>query len=41
MVKKYGIPMLVSSDESLTEYIQTIMSQVQGSFIALCYLLGI
>lgn len=30
MVKKYGIPMLVTSDESLKEYLQTILQQVQG-----------
>ncbi|CAD6581958.1 MAG: hypothetical protein TREMPRED_003144 [Tremellales sp. Tagirdzhanova-0007] len=29
MVKKYGLPMLVTSDESLTEYLTTILSQVQ------------
>lgn len=30
MVKKYGIPMLVTSDESLKEYLSTVLSQVQG-----------
>lgn len=30
MVKKYGLPMLVTSDEGLKEYIQTILSQVSG-----------
>ncbi|WWD16542.1 hypothetical protein CI109_100969 [Kwoniella shandongensis] len=29
MVKKYGLPMLVTSDESLKEYLSTILSQVQ------------
>ncbi|KAK4684906.1 mitotic spindle assembly checkpoint protein MAD2, partial [Tremellales sp. Uapishka_1] len=29
MVKKYGLPMLVTSDESLKEYLMTILSQVQ------------
>ncbi|GMK55367.1 hypothetical protein CspeluHIS016_0204230 [Cutaneotrichosporon spelunceum] len=28
MVKKYGLPMLVTSDEGLKEYIQTILGQV-------------
>ncbi|TXT09042.1 hypothetical protein VHUM_02516 [Vanrija humicola] len=28
MVKKYGLPMLVTSDDGLKEYIQTIMAQV-------------
>lgn len=30
MVKKYGLPMLVTSDEGLKEYIQTILAQVSG-----------
>ena len=30
MVKKYGLPMLVTADESLKEYLSTILSQVQG-----------
>lgn len=30
MVKKYGLPMLVTADESLKEYIQTILQQVSG-----------
>lgn len=30
MVKKYGLPMLVTSDDSLKEYIQTILAQVSG-----------
>lgn len=30
MVKKYGLPMLVTSDEGLREYIQTIMQQVSS-----------
>lgn len=33
MVKKYGLPMLVTSDEGLKEYIQTIMSQVSSKSI--------
>lgn len=33
VVKKYGLPMLVTTNESLTEYIQTIMEQVQGKSI--------
>lgn len=32
MVKKYGLPMLVTADESLKEYLSTILSQVQGEF---------
>ncbi|ORY27436.1 putative mitotic spindle checkpoint-related protein [Naematelia encephala] len=28
MVKKYGLPMLVTADESLKEYLQTILAQV-------------
>jgi len=32
MVKKYGIPMLITSDDNLKEYISTILSQVQGMF---------
>jgi mitotic spindle assembly checkpoint protein MAD2 len=32
MVKKYGLPMLVTSDEGLKEYIQTILSQVSGEW---------
>lgn len=31
MVKKYGLPMLVTSDEGLREYIQTILGQVSGA----------
>lgn len=34
MVKKYGLPMLVTADEELKEYISTVLSQVQG----MCYL---
>ena len=30
MVKKYGVPLLVTSDDNLKEYISTILSQVQG-----------
>lgn len=30
MVKKYGLPMLVTADEGLQEYIQTILQQVSG-----------
>jgi hypothetical protein len=30
MVKKYGIPMLITSDDNLKEYISTILAQVQG-----------
>jgi mitotic spindle assembly checkpoint protein MAD2 len=30
MVKKYGLPMLVTSDDSLKEYLTTVLSQVQG-----------
>jgi mitotic spindle assembly checkpoint protein MAD2 len=30
MVKKYGLPMLVTADEGLKEYLQTILAQVQG-----------
>lgn len=30
MVKKYGLPMLVTADEGLKEYIQTILQQVSG-----------
>lgn len=30
MVKKYGLPMLVTSDDNLKEYLTTILSQVQG-----------
>jgi mitotic spindle assembly checkpoint protein MAD2 len=30
MVKKYGLPMLVTADESVKEYLQTILQQVQG-----------
>jgi len=33
MVKKYGLPMLVTSDEGLKEYLSTILSQVQGEAI--------
>jgi len=29
MVKKYGLPMLVTNDDSLKEYLSTILSQVQ------------
>ncbi|ORX33704.1 mitotic spindle checkpoint-related protein [Kockovaella imperatae] len=29
MVKKYGIPMLITADESVKEYLQTILAQVQ------------
>ncbi|KAK8861549.1 hypothetical protein IAR55_002371 [Kwoniella newhampshirensis] len=29
MVKKYGLPMLVTADDSLKEYLSTILSQVQ------------
>ncbi|KGB78243.1 mitotic spindle assembly checkpoint protein MAD2 [Cryptococcus deuterogattii R265] len=29
MVKKYGLPMLVTADEELKEYISTVLSQVQ------------
>ncbi|GFZ42599.1 Mitotic spindle checkpoint component mad2 [Saitozyma sp. JCM 24511] len=29
MVKKYGLPMLVTADEGLKEYLQTILAQVQ------------
>lgn len=39
MVKKYGLPMLVTADESLKEYLSTILSQVQGlccAFFGLC-----
>ena len=31
MVKKYGIPMLITSDDNLKEYISTILAQVQGA----------
>jgi hypothetical protein len=31
MVKKYGIPMLITSDDNLKEYISTILAQVQGT----------
>lgn len=30
MVKKYGLPMLVTADDGLKEYIQTILQQVSG-----------
>lgn len=30
MVKKYGLPMLVTSDEELKAYLDTILKQVQG-----------
>lgn len=30
MIKKYGLPMLVTNDDSLKEYLSTILSQVQG-----------
>jgi nicotinamide riboside kinase len=30
MVKKYGIPLLITADESLKEYLQTVLAQVQG-----------
>jgi hypothetical protein len=30
MVKKYGLPMLVTADDNLKEYLQTILAQVQG-----------
>ena len=30
MVKKYGIPMLITNDDNLKEYISTILTQVQG-----------
>jgi mitotic spindle assembly checkpoint protein MAD2 len=30
MVKKYGLPMLVTSDDGLQEYIRTILEQVHG-----------
>lgn len=32
MVKKYGIPLLVTADESLKEYLQTVLAQVQGKY---------
>jgi len=35
MVKKYGLPMLATSDESLKEYLTTILSQVQGPSLLL------
>ena len=35
MVKKYGLPMLVTADESVKEYLQTILQQVQGGSIIL------
>jgi mitotic spindle assembly checkpoint protein MAD2 len=31
MVKKYGIPLLLTGDDALKEYIQTVLSQVQGT----------
>ncbi|KAK1927515.1 putative mitotic spindle checkpoint-related protein [Papiliotrema laurentii] len=30
MIKKYGLPMLVTNDDSLKEYLSTILSQVQA-----------
>lgn len=30
MVKKYGLPMLITSDESLKAYLDTILKQVHG-----------
>ena len=30
MVKKYGLPMLLTGNESLKEYLQTVFAQVQG-----------
>ena len=30
MVKKYGIPMLMTNDERVKDYLQTILAQVQG-----------
>lgn len=32
MVKKYGLPMLVTSDEGLQEYIKTILGQVHSKW---------
>lgn len=32
MVKKYGIPLLLTGDDALKEYIQTVLQQVQGKF---------
>jgi mitotic spindle assembly checkpoint protein MAD2 len=31
MVKKYGLPMLITSDESLKAYLDTILKQVHGT----------
>jgi mitotic spindle assembly checkpoint protein MAD2 len=30
MVKKYGLPMLITADEELKAYIETILKQVHG-----------
>lgn len=32
MVKKYGLPMLVTSDEELKAYLDTILKQVHGQY---------
>jgi mitotic spindle assembly checkpoint protein MAD2 len=30
MVKKYGLPMLITADEELKGYLETILKQVHG-----------
>lgn len=32
MVKKYGLPMLITADEELKAYLETILKQVHGEF---------
>ena len=35
MVKKYGLPMLITADEELKAYLDTILKQVHGTSTAL------
>lgn len=35
MVKKYGLPMLITADEELKAYLDTILKQVHGTFYPL------